>query len=273
MDWRPRLYWGGLAALVAIIAALLTGWITHVNKAEGPQLVLTFDESHTFPLERTALSLEALEEARFHIPRVIMATEGSVVFVVTPQTRSISLAGPKPRELSCGFLDSAQPGASAPYWVALTDAGPLRPIAVVPKGPGQIAIDVPEALRRSLAGLPTGQGAIKCKVRRVLASHPTFTERAMTVRGQNGPDGALLVDVSALEDVDNLRFSGGIAVPIAGERTRLLDRHDTIVSAEWSSVVAQERRDILLVIIGALAAIAAAMAIEAIRPFVEQNQR
>jgi hypothetical protein len=102
---------------------------------------------------------------------------------------------------------------------------------------------------------------------------PTFTERAVTVRANTGSGGAVVLDVSALQDVDDLRFSGGLQAPLGGDRTRLLYGGDDIVSAEWVDVAAQEQRDIILVIIGALSAIAAAMAIEAIRPAVERQAK
>jgi hypothetical protein len=86
----------------------------------------------------------------------------------------------------------------------------------------------------------------------------------------DGLTGLFLLDISALEDIDNLRFSGGIYFPLAGERTRLLESTDNVVSVEWVDVSASEKRDIVLVTVGALAAIGAAMAIEAIRPFIER---
>ncbi len=102
---------------------------------------------------------------------------------------------------------------------------------------------------------------------------PTFTERAITVRAQTGLGGAVFLDVSALEDVDDLRFSGGLQAPLGGDRTRILYAGDDIVSAEWVDVAAQEQRDIVLVIIGALSAIAAATVIEAVRPVVERRTK
>jgi hypothetical protein len=45
------------------------------------------------------------------------------------------------------------------------------------------------------------------------------------------------------------------------------------MSVEWTDVAALERRDIILVLIGAISAIAAAMAIEAIRPVVERRSK
>jgi len=131
-------------------------------------------------------------------------------------------------------------------------------------------IVVPDELRHSLASLPDGRGLIRCKTSRTLAASPTFSERAMTVRASNGLLGSVILDISALEDITNLRFSGGVEVPFAGERTRLLTGDQNVVAVDWVDASAQEERDIILVIIGALAAIGAAMAIEAIRPFIER---
>lgn len=269
MDLRPRLYWGGLAVVVALIATALTIWITHVDRSPKPVIGFEVKESNPLRIDRLRLSIASINTVRFRIPRVVMADPRMVLFMVTSGTSSIVLTGVEPRGLRCGYLEDVAAGASAEYWSDAVSREPLQRMSVAPRPSGPLVLAVPATLRRSLASRTDAQGVMACSVSRTLASKTTFTERAMTVHAQNGEYGSLMVDVSALEDVDNLRFSGGIAIPIAGERTRLMDRYDNIVSAEWTSVAAAERRDIVLVLIGGLAAIAAAMAIEAIRPFVE----
>ena len=204
------------------------------------------------------------------MPRVVIVAYDEALFLVTPATFSIRIDGVNPKGVSCGFSDRIVASASAAYLSEAIRQGPPKPIAIPQSSDSQTLIRVPSALHTALAH-ERGQGIIACRVARPLPAAPTFTDRAMTVRALNGPTGAIFLDVSALEDIDNLRFSGGLQLPFAGERTRLLDSSDNVVSAEWANVTAQEQRDIVLVLVGALAAIAAAMAIEAIRPFVEPD--
>lgn len=271
MDWRPRVYWALLALAVATCGAVLTLWITHVDTGPRPHFGVAFDEPHPFVLDRLSPNLPTIQIDRFRIPRVVMMSLGEVAFIVTPMTRSVVLTGLDPRSISCGYLDRVKQGASAADWVEEVQGKQLQPIAIEPRAGESVYLPVPARFRSSLARIRAGQGAIKCTFSRPVAAAPTFTERTISVRAQNGSNGAVILDVSALEDIDDLRFTGGLAIPFAGERTRLLDSHDNVLSAEWSNVAAQEQRDIILVTIGALAAIAAATAIEAIRPFVERE--
>jgi hypothetical protein len=202
------------------------------------------------------------------VPRVVIVTYNEALLLVTPATFSVRVDGVNPKNVSCGYSDRIVASASAAYLSETIRQAPLKPIAIPLSTASQTFIRVPEALHAALAH-ERGQGIIACRIARPLPAAPTFTDRAMTVRALNGPTGAVFLDVSALDDIDNLRFSGGLQLPFAGERTRLLDSSDSVVSAEWANVTAQEQRDIVLVLVGALAAIAAAMAIEAIRPLVE----
>lgn len=194
-----------------------------------------------------------------------------MLFLVTPTMRSIAIQGVDPGSISCGSLSDEREGPAA----FLVD--PVRTVALTPIAiesvRGKVTIPIPNRIHQALARRPEIRAGIVCKVARPLAMAPTFTERAVTVRAETGPGGAVLLDVSALEDVDDLRFSGGVQTPLGGDRTRLLYDGDDVVSAEWVDVTAEEQRDIVLVIIGALSAIAAATAIEAIRPAVERRTK
>jgi hypothetical protein len=102
-------------------------------------------------------------------------------------------------------------------------------------------ISVPEKLRANLQRLSNGQGVIRCRFAHPLTASPTCTDRSLTIEASNGQSGAAVLDVSALDGIDNLRFSGGLTIPLAGERTRLLDSHDKLIFVDWSDVAAQGR--------------------------------
>lgn len=272
MDWRPRLYWALLAIAVGIAGAVLTRWVTHVDRGPRPHVGVAFDETRPFEFDRLRATLNAVEADRFRVPRLVMADPGVVLFIVTPMTRAISVTGVAPREISCAYLDGVERRASAADWVERVRGARLAALDVQ-RADTRVRIQVPARLRTLLARPPSGQGAIRCVLSRPFAAPSTFTDRTLTLRAENGAKGAVILDVSALDAINDLRFSGGVAIPFAGDRARLLDKDDSVVSADWSDVVAQEERDIVLVTIGALAAIGAAMAIEAIRPFVEPEIR
>jgi hypothetical protein len=147
-----------------------------------------------------------------------------------------------------------------------------EPVAVERSTKG-IVIPIPAAMRQTRTGIARARAAIACTFSRPQSTATTFTERSVTVQADTNPPGAVLLDISALESIDDLRFSGGAQVPFGGDRARLAYGDDNIVSAEWSDVLAQEQRDIVLVIVGALSAIAAAMVIEAIRPTIQSRSR
>ena len=253
--WRPRNLWLLLALAVALVAWQLTRWITHVDHRPAPVLSIVFDERPPFLFERIPISVTALQRERHRFPEVALTSEGHLLFFVTPAMRSIAIRGIDSNQISCADAALSAGLASIP----------------IQGTPGGLTIAIPERIRNALARAPDRRARIACALRRPLAAAPTFTERAVTIRVETSPGGAALLDVSALEDIDDLRFSGGLQAPLGGDRTRLVYSDDDVVSAEWVDVTAQEQRDIVLVLIGALSAIAAATAIEAIRPAVERR--
>lgn len=157
-----------------------------------------------------------------------------------------------------------------PYLIDTLTSGAVKPLPVSTTKQDGTLITIPNSLHVALTRRTSGQGAIRCQTSRPLAAAPTFTDRSLTIQAQNGSAGVVVLDVSALEDIDNVRFSGGIANAFLGDRTRILGPNNDVVSVEWNDVSAEEQRDIVLVTIGALAAIAAAMIIESVRPFIER---
>ena len=269
MDWKPRVYWALLAVATAIVGWRLTVMVTHVDREASSTIEVFFDEQPTTHPELSELTVSGVQRERFRIPGFVMNGTHRTLAIVTPRTRSFALANVSPKAVSCRFSDRVFQYSPPPVLAEASAKGPLQPVSVLATPSGGTVVVVPRSLHAALVRARSGQGIIACESSRQLAASPTFTDRAVTlhVDGLNGP---FFFDVSALEDVDNLRFSGGVAFPLTGERTRFLDPTDNLVSAEWVDVSAAERRDIVLVTVGALAAIGAAMAIEAIRPFIER---
>jgi hypothetical protein len=270
MSWRNRNSWLVLSAGVALIAWLLTRWITHVNYGSASVVTVAFDERAPFQVERFLNGFSGIREQRTHLPEALLTSRGNALFLVTPTTRSITIRGINVDDVSCDSLNEQRWSAAL-----LLGAGKnviLTPIPVE-KRSGEVFIPIPNRIQAELHRSADARGAITCHFVHDLATSPTFTERAITVRAQTRPGQAVLLDVSALENIDDLRFSGGLQAPLGGERVRLLYGGDNVMSVEWTDVAALERRDIILVLIGAISAIAAAMAIEAIRPVVERRSK
>jgi hypothetical protein len=263
--------WLSIGVVVATIAWWLTHVITHVDHTPGATVTVAFDERPSFQFERVPLAFSALQRERQRFDEAALTGRSQVVFFVTPATRAIAISGIHPGDVSCGALKQEDADEAALLAGTARDTD-RTPVSVGTSGAG-VSVVVPARLRRDLASKPGTRGAIACTFRRRVASEPTFTERALTVRATTGRGGAVLVDISALEDVDDLRFSGGLQAPLGGDRTRLLYGGDNVVSLEWADVMAQEQRDIVLVLIGALSAVAAASIIEGIRPVVERRPK
>lgn len=270
INWKPRLYWTLLALLTALIAWRLTHVITHVDRNARSTVAIAFDERPPVSLSLRRSSIAAFQQNRFRIPALVITGSKEALVAVTPAMRSVALKSINPGSLSCRFTDRVFEGASLVFLADAARHEPLQPAPISAANAQGSSIPIPSSLRAALAHSRNGQGVISCTFSGALAAAPTFTDRSLTLHAQNGSAGPVILDVSGLEDIDNVRFSGGVMIPLAGDRTRFLDSTDNVVSVEWVDVSAEEQRDIILVTIGALAAIGAAMAIEAIRPFIER---
>ena len=290
MNWRPTIYWGALAVLVGIVAIVLTHWISVVNLNSdrplgfifsGPQLEIPAPEK-LFALRGTPL--------RRKLPRIVINGYNELVLVVPGTIRGVHILGYTPAQFSCVAITQPATGqASVAAIIQALRHFPLTPVSVTPgtdialKGEAkQIAttnglaqdlavtdVGLPLSVSKAIRGNADRSAVIRCDFKEPLAASPTFTDRSITLVTSGKGTSAALLDISALSDIQDLRFFGGNVLPWEGNRTRLFDHNDQVVSAEWSDVAAQARRDMLLVVIGALAAIAASTGLEAVRPIVE----
>ncbi|MBV8262381.1 MAG: hypothetical protein JOY87_00990 [Candidatus Eremiobacteraeota bacterium] len=291
MNWRPTIYWGSLAAVFALIALALTRWITAVHLESDKPFAIVFDEHAPLVHEPTRSTLLTATPERRRLPSLVITGYDEVVLVVTPATRGIHIVGYRPDQLSCAAPDRISVGASTALITEALHVLQLHPVTAVNSTDAALAgeaaqigdtlglkrnswpitdIIVPASLEQKIKAVSFGQGAIRCRFTTPLPASPTFTDRSITIVTLASQSSATILDVSALADISDLRFFGGLVLPWAGDRTRIFDHSDELVSVEWSDATAQEERDVILVIIGALAAIAASTALEALRPIVER---
>jgi hypothetical protein len=290
VNWRPTIYWGTLAAIFALIAIFLTRLITAVHLESDRPFAIVFDENVSLVRGLTPNALLTATPERRKLPTLVITGYNEIVLVVTPGTRGIHILGYTPNQLSCAAPDQSALGVSTAVIVQALQRLSLHPVKVIQSADAELAdeaaqlgatlgipknwpitdIIVPPALERRIRSARFGQGAIRCRFTTPLPASPTFTDRSITIVTLATRTSATLLDVSALSDIQDLRFFGGLVLPWAGDRTRFFDHNDQVVSVEWSDATAQEKRDVILVIIGALAAIAAATALEALRPIVER---
>ena len=268
---RESLYWGLLCVLAVVTACWLTVMITRVNYGARAGLNVDFQETRPAPFDPHT-GVETFAEEEFRIPRIIMGENHTAILIFNADTQRIVLSADRSIAITCRLVDAVALHAPVGTVGELEEKAPSEPIAVDGEGSSRLTITIPRSAIGRLK-TPDSQGIISCRPHWPIVAAPTFTDRALAVHGINKPNGMVFVDVSALDDVDDLRFSGGVEDPLAGERTRLLVPVNDSVSAAWSDVVAEERRDIVLVVVGALFAIAAALAIETIRPFVEHGRK
>ncbi len=289
MKWRVTIYWGILALLVAAVAIVLTRWITAVHPRAEQAFAVVFEE-HPPAFKSLPPNIEDIGAQSRQIPRIVVTGYNELLLVVTPATRAIRILGFTSNQFSCAAVNQAAYGVSVAGIVQAVNTLPLENIGNRPKGeisPQVVAqrwpllanliqrsfpitsVSIPGALQTKLRAHRYGLGIIRCRFSAPLTASPTFTDRSVTIIAPAAQSGAALLDISALGDIDDLRFFGGTVLPWEGDRTRAFDSRDQLISAEWADVRAEEKRDVFLVIIGALAAIAAATGLEAVRPIVE----
>ncbi len=292
MNWRPTIYWGLLAALVGICALALTRWITAYHPGSDRVFGVVFEERP--PAVQAVPRFVGDEVMPFgtQLPRIVITNSNELLLVVTAATRSITLGGFVGGHPTCASMDEAASNASVAALVQAVKRIHMTPIPTeradlaslgitTPQLPDMTAsqlagnvpavvIRIPPALTAKVKAHKHGQGVIQCEFSAPLAASPTFTDRSVQIMTLSSQSGPALLDVSALTNIVDLRFFGGTVLPWEGSRTRAFDQTDQLVAVEWSDVAAEEQRDVILVIIGALAAISAATALEAVRPIVEK---
>lgn len=123
--------------------------------------------------------------------------------------------------------------------------------------------------------------AIRCSLTPILKQE-TYTSRRIyfkdlssptaykTAGQQFGPPlSKWTLDVSEVGGIDSITFLGGLNSEQSSSSRDLIP-DNLRIGVRWESVPAQSKRDILIVVIGALIALGAATALEALRPFVDQ---
>jgi hypothetical protein len=292
MNWRPTIYWGLLAAFVGICALALTRWITAYHPGTGRQIGVVFEEHPSAAHVVPRFVGDEVMPFGTQLPRIVVTNSNELLLVITHATRSIILAGFVGGHPTCSAMDDAASNASVAALVQAVKRLHMTPIPteradlaslgiVTPQLPDMtpselagnipaVVIRIPPALTAKVKALKHGQGVVQCEFSSSLAASPTFTDRSVTIVTLSSHSGPALLDVSALTNIVDLRFFGGTVLPWEGSRTRAFDQTDQLVLVEWSDVAAEEQRDVILVIIGALAAISAATLLEAVRPIVEK---
>lgn len=273
---------------MTFVCMWLTHLITYTSEDSGKLIGVTFDSSHTLGVKDLSTDLQQLERERFEVPRVALSGYKELLFIIPAGTNSITIFGEDRVDATCAYADDAESNASTPAFVALARHGQLVPLdtksdpspravtlnsqshsAVARQMLWRQTISVPESLRVKLDGAENAQAVIKCTFPHSLAGSPTFSGRSLSIGVPNEHTGLVVIDMTAFDGISAIRFAGGSPVAAGNDRGRILDSTDRFVRVDWTDEALQEQRDVVLVLIGGLAAVAAAMAIEAIRPFVE----
>jgi hypothetical protein len=284
--------WAACALVVFLFSAILTRVITKVDDGATRQIGVLVLSTKPLDINRLLVSPAEVENERFRVPHIAVIGYHAMLFVVPRDTTSIAVYENAPFAMSCNLAPAVEAGTSVPLFAALVRTTKLAPLPVHADTsasvveierqalPGMQALTrrlwrdslaVPDSIRAELRRVPDGEVAIRCDFPEPLSASPTFSSRTLTIGAPVFMRGSAAVDFSAFDGIDDVRFSGGIQVPAAGDRVRVVDPNDRFISATWSDEAALEQRDVVLVLVGGLAAIGAAMAIEAIRPFVESR--
>jgi hypothetical protein len=123
--------------------------------------------------------------------------------------------------------------------------------------------------RHNVAGTPIG-GAVECDIH-APAFRETFTAKRFDVlfahlirNDQNQPVPTLRFSAT-IDHADSIQLFGGRST--SSNATEL--SNETLATVRYDDVRDESTRDVVLIVIGSLIALGAAMALEAIRPFVE----
>lgn len=283
-------YWGALGVVVTVVCIWLTRLITHIDHNAVHEIGVAFEAVQ--PRDVARVTIGNLEARRFAIPVIAPTDYNELLFIITPGTRSVTVYGAEPFEMSCAYVDEVRSAAALPTFVALVRNEQLTPIVdhaqAVAERLSQIAgldavvtlatrhvwsisLPVPPSLRAKLDRAALAQAVIRCSFAKPIVASPTFTARSVIIALPDVNAGTVAVDMAAFDGIDDVRFGAGITNPNQGVQVRILDTKDRLVRIEWADEAALEQRDIILVLIGGLAAVAAAMFIESMRPAVKRR--
>jgi hypothetical protein len=283
--------WGGLALVTFLIAAILTWELVRVRSGESPvrgigvygafgptasaQISLESTDAGTrwradYPPGTIWVGLPAGDPSQ-PAPRCHYAAVGADTVTVDTVTANAEL-----REFTYNVK------ADAFYTIDVT----TNPLIAVDrranehadqsrvKAYGRIYL-VPDAARlkpaaHNAAGTPIG-GALVCDID-APAFQETFTAKRFDVLF------AHLIRTDENQPVPTLRFSATIdhadAIQVFGGRSTSSNAtelpNETLGTVRYDDVRDESTRDVVLIVIGSLIAFGAAMALEAIRPFVER---
>lgn len=280
-------YWGLLGVLVTVVCILLTRQITHVDRGAMHEIGVAFDAEPA--AGAVGVTLDNLEQHRFEVPIVAVTDYDELLFIITPGTRTVTVYGAQPFEMSCAYAPDVQSAAGLATFVAMVRRDPLTSIvdrgqatpqplglsdSVLPLTPHSVwgvVLTIPPSLRARLQRTTFAQAVIRCSFAKAIVAAPTFSGRSTIVALPKANSGIVALDMSAFDGISDVRFGGGITTPNSGDQLRILDPKDRLTRIQWSDEAALEQRDIILVLIGGLAAIAAATFIEALRPAVKSR--
>jgi hypothetical protein len=283
-------YWGLLGIFVAVVCVVLTHLVTHIDRGAVYQVGVAFNARN--PTGAVAVSIPNLELHRFEIPILAPTNYDELLFIVTPATTSVTVYDSDPFEMSCAYSGDVQAAAALPTFVGLVRKEPLTllgdHITGVPAKLTLVAgsnsvtrlatrsvwsaeLLLPPGLRANLQRTELARAVIRCSFAKPIVAAPTFSDRSIVVALPDSNTGTVALDMSAFDGVENVRFAGGVSNPNGGDEVRILDAKDRLVRIEWADQAALEQRDIVLVLIGGLAAIAAAAFIESMRPAVKKR--
>jgi hypothetical protein len=274
---------------VTVVCVALTRLITHVDRDAVHEIGVAFRIER--PAGSVPITVANLLAHRFEMPRLALTDYNEMLIIIPPGTTSITVYGAAPFEMSCAYSDEVQIAAALPTFLGAVRKGPLTSIADrVTAAPQTLALGigtdstilatrrvwgtllrVPPSVRAKLQRTPLAQAVVRCSFAQSIVAAPTFSGRSVIVAVVDTRTGTVALDMSAFDGVDGLRFGGGVATANGGDQLRILDAQDRLVRVEWNDEAALEERDIILVLIGGLAAVAAATFIESLRPVVKSR--